>query len=210
VLSDCCFFKALCTNFLTYLFTSLYRQQWTPGCLSEPQARLAEGMSNSICEKAYATVLQGSLSQGNGVPLQSTVQLISNSTSSLSHSKTLVEKPLFQDNLGKQIICTSLQTDNHARTWLLNFYRPDALPDAKPTVSKHRRQLLWSKMQKKLLHGCVFTTLNHCIRHSGRKTTATYTLQRQKSEKKFHRDSHKNTSFTRITPTPTAQNLKWS
>jgi len=36
-----------------------------------------------------------------------------------------------------QTICTSLQTDNHTNTSLLNFYRPDALPDAKPTVSKH-------------------------------------------------------------------------
>jgi len=29
-----------------------------------------------------------------------------------------------------QTVCTSLQMS-------LNFYRPDALPDAKPTVSKH-------------------------------------------------------------------------
>ena len=40
-----------------------------------------------------------------------------------------------------QIICTSLQTDNHANTSSLNFYRPDALPDSWPTVSKHWRQL---------------------------------------------------------------------
>ena len=33
-----------------------------------------------------------------------------------------------------QTICTSLQTDNHTNTSSLNFYRPDALPDAKPTV----------------------------------------------------------------------------
>jgi len=40
-----------------------------------------------------------------------------------------------------QIICTSLQTDNHASTSSLNFfYRLDALSDAKPTVSKHWRQ----------------------------------------------------------------------
>jgi len=32
-------------------------------------------------------------------------------------------------------ICTSLQTDNHTNTSSLNFYRPDALPDAQPTVS---------------------------------------------------------------------------
>jgi len=33
-----------------------------------------------------------------------------------------------------QTICTSLQTDNHTNTLSLNFYRPDALPDAQPTV----------------------------------------------------------------------------
>jgi len=36
-------------------------------------------------------------------------------------------------------ICTSLQTDNHINTPSLNFYRPDALPDAQSTVSKHCR-----------------------------------------------------------------------
>ena len=39
-----------------------------------------------------------------------------------------------------QTICTSLQTDNHTNTASLNFYRPDALPGAQPTVSKHWRQ----------------------------------------------------------------------
>jgi len=29
------------------------------------------------------------------------------------------------------------QTDNHTETPSLNFYRPDALPDAQPTVLKH-------------------------------------------------------------------------
>jgi len=36
-----------------------------------------------------------------------------------------------------QTICTSLQTDNHTNTSSLNFYRPNALPDAQPTLSKH-------------------------------------------------------------------------
>jgi len=36
-----------------------------------------------------------------------------------------------------QIICTLLQTDNRASTSSLSFYRLDALPAAKPTVSKH-------------------------------------------------------------------------
>ena len=33
-------------------------------------------------------------------------------------------------------VCTSLQTDNHASTPPLSFYRPDALPAAQPTASK--------------------------------------------------------------------------
>ena len=36
-----------------------------------------------------------------------------------------------------QTICTSLQTDNHTNTSLLNLYEPDASPDAQHTVSKH-------------------------------------------------------------------------
>ena len=39
--------------------------------------------------------------------------------------------------LGHIQVCTSLQTDNHASTPPLVFYRPDALPAAQPTASKH-------------------------------------------------------------------------
>ena len=39
--------------------------------------------------------------------------------------------------LGRMQVCTSLQTDNHASTPPLIFYRPDALPAAQPTASKH-------------------------------------------------------------------------
>jgi len=41
--------------------------------------------------------------------------------------------------LGHMQVCTSLQTDNHASTSPLSFYRPDALPVAQPTASKHWR-----------------------------------------------------------------------
>ena len=34
-------------------------------------------------------------------------------------------------------VCTSLQTQNHASTPPLSFYRPDAIPTAQPTESKH-------------------------------------------------------------------------
>ena len=39
--------------------------------------------------------------------------------------------------LGHMQVCTSLQTDNHASTPPLTFYRPDALPATQPTASKH-------------------------------------------------------------------------
>jgi len=39
--------------------------------------------------------------------------------------------------LGHMQVCTSLQIDNHASTPPLTFYRPDALPAAQPTASKH-------------------------------------------------------------------------
>ena len=39
--------------------------------------------------------------------------------------------------LGHMQVCISLQTDKHASTPPLIFYRPDALPAAQPTVSKH-------------------------------------------------------------------------
>jgi len=39
--------------------------------------------------------------------------------------------------LGHMQVCISLQTDNHASTLPLSFYRPDALPVAQPTASKH-------------------------------------------------------------------------
>jgi len=41
------------------------------------------------------------------------------------------------NQLGHMQVCTLLQTDNHASTPPLSFYRPDALPAAQPTVSKH-------------------------------------------------------------------------
>ena len=41
--------------------------------------------------------------------------------------------------LGHMQVCTQLQTDNHASTPPLSFYRLDALSAAQPTVSKHWR-----------------------------------------------------------------------
>ena len=44
--------------------------------------------------------------------------------------------------LGHMQLCTSLQTDNHASTQPLSFYRPHALPAVQPTASEHWRHVL--------------------------------------------------------------------
>jgi len=50
--------------------------------------------------------------------------------------------------LGHMQVCTLLQTDNHASTPPLSFfYRPDALPAAQPTASKHIRPVTNSEFQ---------------------------------------------------------------
>jgi len=53
--------------------------------------------------------------------------------------------------LGHMQVCTSLRTDNHASTPPLSFfYRPDALPAAQPTASKHWRHMLTQRGTLKL------------------------------------------------------------
>ena len=44
-------------------------------------------------------------------------------------------KPTGESIKHRSSVC--LQTDNHASTPPLSFYRPDALPAAQPTASKH-------------------------------------------------------------------------
>jgi len=65
----------------------------------------------------------------------------------------------------KQIICISLQTYNHASTLSLIFYRPDALPDAQLTVSKHWRQqdVDLSVSQHQLQTSRMWTLLNKLL-----------------------------------------------
>jgi len=45
----------------------------------------------------------------------------------------------------------SLQADNHTSTSSLNFYKPDALPDAQPTVSKKALEFISSTPLKFLV-----------------------------------------------------------
>jgi len=69
-----------------------------------------------------------------------------------------------------QIIFTLLQTDNHASTSALSFYRPYALPAAQPTASKHWRPniLVKSHLVKR---NCPDTDLTEC-------STCTSTVQK--------------------------------
>ena len=50
------------------------------------------------------------------------------------------------DNM--QTICTLLQTDKHTNASSLDFYRPDALPDAQPTVSLKAQALVLEEQQE--------------------------------------------------------------
>jgi len=74
-------------------------------------------------------------------PLSGTTRL-----SRYQKGKTYLDFTEARDNewqwhqLGHMQVCTLLQTDNHASTHRSVFYRPDALPVAQPTVSKHWRQ----------------------------------------------------------------------
>jgi len=44
-----------------------------------------------------------------------------------------------------QTVCTLLQTDNHTKTSSLNFYRPDALPDANQQCQSTEATLVTSQ-----------------------------------------------------------------
>ena len=89
--------------------------------------------------------------------------------------------------LGHMQVCTSLQLDNHASTPPLGFYRPDALPAAQPTASKHWRiythtYKLWNKSTRTgILHTHPFNgPLSRTTRVSryqkGKTTTTTTTV----------------------------------
>ena len=76
--------------------------------------------------------------------------------------------------LGRMQVCTSLQTDNHASTPPLSFYRPDALPAAQPTASTHWRRYhmrWWNKAVDNLHSRCV--CLDRCA-EPPRETGACY------------------------------------
>ena len=74
-------------------------------------------------------------------PLSGTTQVSRYQKGKTNHDFTGARDSEWQwHQLGHMQVCTSLQTDNHASTSLYSvFYRPDALPAAQPTASKHWR-----------------------------------------------------------------------
>ena len=74
-------------------------------------------------------------------PLSGTTQVSQYQKGKTNHDFTGARDSELQwHQLGHMQVCTSLQTDNHASTSLYSvFYRPDALPAAQPTASKHWR-----------------------------------------------------------------------
>jgi len=53
---------------------------------------------------------------------------------------------------GPYAVCTSLQADDHTNSPSVNFYRPNGLPDAQPTVSEHWRQPATSLTSGTIMH----------------------------------------------------------
>jgi len=66
--------------------------------------------------------------------------------------------------LGYMSVCTLLQTDNHASIHHSVCYRPDALPAAQPTASKHWRHTLYEIIASYLSKVAYFTYHNHIWR----------------------------------------------
>ena len=58
-----------------------------------------------------------------------------------------------------QIICTSLQTDNHTSTSPLSFHSLDTLPATQPTASKHWRHSLTPFRRHVKMWSCHSTTM---------------------------------------------------
>ena len=101
----------------------------------------------TVCCIGYFWLIQQTLSHSllcllhthpfNG-PLSGTTQV-----SRYQKGKTSLDFAAARDSewqwhqLGHMQVCISIQTDNHANTPPLSFYRPDALPAAQPTASKH-------------------------------------------------------------------------
>ena len=76
-----------------------------------------------------------------------------------------------------QQVCTSLQTDNHASTPPLTFYRSDSLRAAQPTASKHWRHPLWKVEWKQLTDDMTSERRSEATQSASAECLATASLQ---------------------------------
>jgi len=99
-----------------------------------PHCVVMRKLRHSKCSSQWSKIQQQQQHPFNG-PLSGTTQV-----SRYQKGKTDLDFTEARDSEWQwnSQVCTSLQADNHASTPLLSFfYRPDALPAAQPTVSKH-------------------------------------------------------------------------
>ena len=85
--------------------------------------------------------------------------------------------------LGLMQVCTLLQTDNHTSTPPLSFYRPDALPAAQPTASKHWRliTILTSYLYIPHCIYCIYSTAWKRCHLQNRKYITYHSVSRRRS-----------------------------
>ena len=129
-------------------------EEWVNRLLTEPLHLYANSAlhpstvaTSSTGDRSRIQYLPGRLNNNNKQPFNG---LFSKTTwvSRYQKGKTNLDFTGARDSewqwhhLGHMQVCTSLQTDNHASTPPLCFYRPDALPAAQPTASKHWRHLI--------------------------------------------------------------------
>ena len=129
------------------IFAASIPVAWSPKplsdhCIDDGVSRLPIFwvMTNSNWAHITKTSKQHTHTQPFNGPLSGTTQV-----SRYQKGKTNLDFTEAKDSewqwqqLGHMQICTSFQTNNHASTPPLSFYRPDALPAAKPTALKHWR-----------------------------------------------------------------------
>ena len=85
--------------------------------------------------------------------------------------------------LGRMQVCTSLQTDNHARTPQLSFYRPDAL-SCRPTNSVKALKAMHTHTHTHTFNG-PFSRTTRVSRYQKGKTNRDFTEARD-SEWQWH------------------------
>jgi len=121
------------------MFLQLLLVQWLPG---QSSLWAVKAHTHVLCVSIYSSAswVHYNIHTFNG-PLSGTTWI-----SRYQKGKTDLDFTEARDSewqwqqLGHMQVCTSLQTDNHASTPPLFFYRQDDLPAAQRTAAKHWRQ----------------------------------------------------------------------